>query len=578
MVQLHSEREPVTDAPAVYFVRPTEDNLRRIADDCAKQLYRTCYVHLLTRIERPALEMFAQLLISTGSMGMVAKIFDEYLDTIALEPALFTLNIKNSFAAYNDPRNSELEIRSFMNRVSMGLLSLIRIMGSVPVIRSPVGGAAEMLARDLCALVHENISPRGAAYSLLSGSLINDRARPLMLIFDRTCDMASPVMHSSTYQSLIDDLLDHKLNRVTIESKADKKKTYDLNTQTDSFFGRYAGRRAHASSLACVVSRIAVGAPFPVAVEANEKELAEVAQKEADIRSRPGEGMTGDIDSRERELNSAIESLPDLLARKANLEAHTNILQAAMTQIAGREVPTFFELEQGILTSRAVSDKPAALTLLRDGSKGSLADKARLLVAIAALVSSEKPDDYDGAFVLGCQSMSPPPPQTQIDDALAAVKFVRRLLSLQSPLSQRVASSRGGPGNVNLSSFISSAHIGASSLMAKAASLFAKFTPVYVTRVVDSLSEGRPCAEDDSFCSLDPKAMDSVPEKGARFSEVIVFVLGGGSYSEYDNLQELLKQKLSSGGSLRTLAYGCSELVSGDVFLNQLVALGSPAS
>jgi hypothetical protein len=38
-----------------------------------------------------------------------------------------------------------------------------------------------------------------------------------------------------------------------------KKKTYDLNTQSDQFFSRYAG------------------VPFPEAVEANEKELAEVS-------------------------------------------------------------------------------------------------------------------------------------------------------------------------------------------------------------------------------------------------------------------------------------------------------------
>ena len=37
-----------------------------------------------------------------------------------------------------------------------------------------------------------------------------------------------------------------------------KKKTYDLNTQSDPFFGKYAS------------------VPFPEAVEANEKELAEV--------------------------------------------------------------------------------------------------------------------------------------------------------------------------------------------------------------------------------------------------------------------------------------------------------------
>ena len=53
---LHTEREPVQDAPAVYFVRPTEANIKRIAEDCAKQLYRSFNLHFVTRIERPLLE------------------------------------------------------------------------------------------------------------------------------------------------------------------------------------------------------------------------------------------------------------------------------------------------------------------------------------------------------------------------------------------------------------------------------------------------------------------------------------------------------------------------------------------
>ena len=36
--QLHTERDAVQDAPAVYFVRPTVENVKRIAEDCAKQV------------------------------------------------------------------------------------------------------------------------------------------------------------------------------------------------------------------------------------------------------------------------------------------------------------------------------------------------------------------------------------------------------------------------------------------------------------------------------------------------------------------------------------------------------------
>ena len=57
---LHSEREAVPDAPAVYFVRPTEANLARIVDDCKKQLYRAVYLNFSTRVERPLLEVVMQ--------------------------------------------------------------------------------------------------------------------------------------------------------------------------------------------------------------------------------------------------------------------------------------------------------------------------------------------------------------------------------------------------------------------------------------------------------------------------------------------------------------------------------------
>ena len=55
-----------------------------------------------------------------------------------------------------------------------------------------------------------------------------------------------------------------------------------------------------------------------------------------------------------KDLSEAIESLPELLARKANLEAHTNILQAVMRQVASRDVPTYYDVEQTILTTGQV--------------------------------------------------------------------------------------------------------------------------------------------------------------------------------------------------------------------------------
>lgn len=59
-------------------------------------------------------------------------------------------------------------------------------------------------------------------------------------------------------------------------------------------------------------------------------------------------------------------------------------------------------------------------------------------------------------------------------------------------------------GNSLVSSFLTSAQSRATSLIAKATTFFAKFSPMYITRVVDALAESRQGIENDSFCYFDP--------------------------------------------------------------------------
>lgn len=74
-------------------------------------MYRTAYLHFISRIERPILEKLAQELVANNSVSMVSKIYDQYLDVIALEPSLFSLNIKDAFSLYNNPSLNEAQIR-----------------------------------------------------------------------------------------------------------------------------------------------------------------------------------------------------------------------------------------------------------------------------------------------------------------------------------------------------------------------------------------------------------------------------------------------------------------------------------
>ena len=84
-LMISSEREPIPDVPAIYFVEPSRSNLQIIASDCAKGLYGTVYLNFVTKLERPLMKEFAKLIVQSNSLSNIASIHDLYLDYICLE-------------------------------------------------------------------------------------------------------------------------------------------------------------------------------------------------------------------------------------------------------------------------------------------------------------------------------------------------------------------------------------------------------------------------------------------------------------------------------------------------------------
>ncbi len=133
----HSEREPIPDVPAVYFVQPTQENLTVIARDCQKQLYQCAHLHFATRLERPLMEQFARLVVNTVGFDTIASVHDQFVDSVCHAQGLFSLNVGQSYVVYNDPGAGEREMEGAMDRIAGGLFSVVATTGAVPVIRCP---------------------------------------------------------------------------------------------------------------------------------------------------------------------------------------------------------------------------------------------------------------------------------------------------------------------------------------------------------------------------------------------------------------------------------------------------------
>lgn len=406
-------------------------------------------------------------------------------------------------------------------------------------------------------------------------------SRPLLVILDRNSDLITPVQHTSTYQALIDDLLTHNANRVEFEvvdetAKRPKKvlKKYDLDPDADPF---YANQKFQ---------------PFPEAIESNGRELQDITTREQEIRSKAGGGggvstiPNDPFASGANDLATAVDSLPALLERKRQLEVHTSILQAVMNEVASRDVPQFYELESSLATGAYKNDAAKAkrdvLALVGDPAKGSVEDKLRLTIVYSLATAAKSADLEEVSKALQqaveAKATEDAKVREKLVSGLKAMAYLKQLRSMQmipaaTDMMQTLQSPSRPTESTMLSSFMAKATTQATGLLAKAtdkvSSMLGKIHKHHATVVVENLCDMKPGTEDESYLYLDPKVKGDVDVfklrtmSRAPVREVISFVIGGGCYGEYQNLQMLSTDR-------RKISYGSTEILDANSFLGQL--------
>jgi hypothetical protein len=246
----------------------------------------------------------------------------------------------------------------------------------MPIIRCPKGAAAEMIAAKLDRKLRDHILNSkdnlfSASSNRPSTSSGTPSSRPVLIILDRNVDLIPMLSHSWTYQSLVHDVLNMKLNRITVETPIDEnapvkgttKKAYDL-TANDFFWAKNAG------------------VPFPQVAEDIDAELMRYKDEAAEITKKTGassiEDLQGDTASAgAQHLQAAITKLPELRERKAVLDMHMNILAGLLTGIKNRQLDNYYQMEENIMKQTTVQ----MLELLKDKDKGTNPmDKLRFFI------------------------------------------------------------------------------------------------------------------------------------------------------------------------------------------------------
>uniref|UniRef100_A0A8C9FQD8 Sec1 family domain containing 1 n=1 Tax=Pavo cristatus TaxID=9049 RepID=A0A8C9FQD8_PAVCR len=343
---LHSDRDPIPDVPAVYFVMPTEENIDRMCQDLRNQLYESYYLNFISAISRSKLEDIANAAIGANAVAQVAKVFDQYLNFITLEDDMFVLCNQNkelvSYRAINRPDITDTEMETIMDTIVDSLFCFFVTLGAIPIIRCSRGTAAEMVAVKLDKKLRENL--RDARNSLFTGDTLGAGQ------FSRR--FCLPFHHSHICST------DFHLNRVNLEEstgtegtpagarpKKKNKKSYDL-TASDKFWQKHKG------------------SPFPEVAESVQQELESYRAQEDEVKRLKSimgiegedEGAISMLSDNTAKLTSAVSSLPELLEKKRLIDLHTNVATAVLEHIKTRKLDVYFEYEEKIM-SKSTLDK-----------------------------------------------------------------------------------------------------------------------------------------------------------------------------------------------------------------------------
>lgn len=563
---LHSDRDPIPEVPAIYFCAPTDENLGRIGQDLQNGLYDIYHLNFISPISRQKMEDLATAALLGGVVSSIHKVFDQYLNFISLEDDLFILRHQNSdvisYHAINrgDVKDSEME--SVMEIIVDCLFSVFVTLGTVPIIRCPRGNAAEMVGKMIDKKLRDNVwDARNNLFEVETTGHYSFQ-RPLLIVLDRNVDMATPLHHTWTYQALAHDVLDMALNRLVVEESVGRSPTGGTRSKTRAYELDNRDRLWSQHK----------GSPFPRVAEVIQEELEQYRTFEEDVKKlKSTMGIDNDsevalsmVSDNTAKLTSAVNSLPQLLEMKRLIDMHTSMAMAILNVIKSRRLDIFFELEEKIMSKQTLDR--SVLDTISDPDYGTPEDKLRLAI-IYYICTNMSDADY-----------------VKLETALAAagcdlnpLVYIKRLRSYT-----RIAEIQGsyeGGGTKTVSMFSKLMTQGSSFVMEGVKNLVVKKHNLPVTKIVDELMESKQSSRIEDYLYLDPKQLkhtDQMPKNRPTFQDVIVFVVGGGNYIEYQNLVDYVKQRSGTGVNKRVI-YGSSTLVNAKQLLKQLSLLGQEA-
>ncbi|GFE54645.1 Sec1 family protein [Babesia ovis] len=547
-------RDSIPGVDAVYLVTPTDANIEAIVADAQSRKYKQIYVNFTTYSTDEFLSKFARRLVEVNAHGSIASITDRYLHFTLVAMSSFSLNLPRCFASFYGGGSATAEDEhDLVDTVVDRLLSVVVTMGTLPVLVAPrIPSPAATIAERLNAKLYDLVGARHQLGISLSSSF----NRPLLLIVDRTVDLAPMIQHSWNYQPLIHDIFGISFDKVVLDTVGDKKRvTYDLES------GDKLYQSINALPLSDVAQHIATS------LEAYNNQVAKINKEESDTAGS---------------LVNAMNAIPQLTEQKRLLDMHTNLATALVDEVKSRELDRFYEFEYDLdLLSEKNCFQHFEDLLAND--KASVMDLYRSLLLIA-LTRPNIPDsrldelenrirlrgDIKSESLKGLRNVMKMKAFSegmlkQIHNAKTADLSTAKQIN-ERPNATEAPKKEYAQGHKRLAEYSSKLIDTGVSLFKGVRRLLPRKKQPCLVSVLENLLNNSDAVVQE-FAYFDPKTSDKMLPQSVRRTtsrRCIVFVMGGGSYNESVALQEFASR------SKYSIIYGSTAFDRPEDFVEQL--------
>lgn len=394
------KRASFTDMGAIYLLNCNEDSVDRlVADWSDTPLYgNSVYIYFLNRMSDKHFEKIKECRPLVKRIKALCEINCDFL---AKELRAFHLDMRPAFQPlYVRNKRSKIE-----NRIAEKLITVMATMNELPHVRyTRESPSASTLAKTFHVKM-EQFARNNKEFWYNGDHTHNDRDRAILLILDRKDDCLTPLMHDFTYQSMVNDLLPMKEDKITyrpdIDNEYDDDEDEEEEEEGDDDNDEMLDGKVKPGS-----KEVLLNETDKIWVELRGKHIAAVIQT---LSGRIQEMLSSDTNSfgskdggkamSLTQMAAALKALPEYKEVMSKLSQHMHLAHDCMDKFGALNLLELSELEQTLATGKTEEGTSPKLDTLIESVEQMLEtlkkpiDKLRLLLIL--IVSKNGLNDPD---------------------------------------------------------------------------------------------------------------------------------------------------------------------------------------